>query len=95
MPVSSLSNKENIMVTNFNHPIIDTKHLIAQHDEEKIFFGSYSGFQRYDSPKYKFAVTQEEKQRNSFWNPNEISMTNDAQKFFADPSSVVRFGHPP
>jgi ribonucleoside-diphosphate reductase beta chain len=61
--------------------IVDTKNLVHNKSEEKIFFGNYSGFQRYDSPVYKFAVDMEEKQRNAFWNPNEISMVNDAQKF--------------
>ena len=65
--------------------ILNTTNLITDKNKEKIFFGEYSGFQRYDNPKYKFAVIQEEKQRNSFWNPNEISMTNDAQKFFELP----------
>ena len=61
--------------------IIDTKNLVPETSKEKIFCGEYSGFQRYDSPKYSFAVVQEEKQRNAFWNPNEISMLNDQQKF--------------
>lgn len=62
--------------------ILQTNNLVIDREKEKIFFGEYSGFQRYDNPKYKFAVIQEEKQRNAFWNPNEISMVNDAQKFF-------------
>lgn len=61
--------------------IIQIDNLVPDRSKEKIFFGEYSGFQRYDNPKYKFAVNMEEKQRNAFWNPNEISMTNDAQKF--------------
>lgn len=61
--------------------IVDTKNLVPSKDKEKIFFGEYSGFQRYDNPSYKFAVDMEEAQRNSFWNPNEISMVSDAQKF--------------
>lgn len=65
--------------------ILDTKNLVTNKSEEKIFFGEYSGFQRYDNPTYKFAVLQEEKQRNAFWNPNEISMVNDSQKFFELP----------
>jgi ribonucleoside-diphosphate reductase beta chain len=68
--------------------IIDTKNLVTNREDEKIFFGSYSGFQRYDSPRYKFAVIQEEKQRNAFWNPNEISMVNDSQKFFELPEFI-------
>jgi len=61
--------------------IIDTTHLVTEKSKEKIFFGDYSSFQRYDNPVYKFAVNMEEKQRNAFWNPNEISMQTDSQKF--------------
>jgi len=68
--------------------IIDTKNLLTDKSKEKIFFGEYSGFQRYDNPTYPFAVIQEEKQRNAFWNPNEISMQNDAQKFFELPKDM-------
>jgi ribonucleoside-diphosphate reductase beta chain len=68
--------------------IIDTKRLVPGKDSEKIFFGEYSGFQRYDNPSYKFAVDIEEAQRNSFWNPNEISMVADAQKFPELPEEI-------
>lgn len=68
--------------------IVDTKNLVPEKSKEKIFFGEYSGFQRYDNPTYKFAVIQEEKQRNAFWNPNEISMVNDSQKFFELPETM-------
>jgi ribonucleoside-diphosphate reductase beta chain len=68
--------------------ILDTKNLVTK-GEKKIFFGlNYSGFQRYDNPKYPFAVSMEEKQRNAFWNPKEISMTNDALKFFEMPEFI-------
>lgn len=65
--------------------LIDTDNLITDKSKEKIFFGEYSGFQRYDNPTYSFAVLQEEKQRQAFWNPGEISMTTDAQRFFDMP----------
>jgi len=65
--------------------IIDVNNLVPEKSSEKIFFGGYSGFQRYDNPSYAFAVKMEESQRNAFWNPNEISMVNDAQKFFELP----------
>jgi len=68
--------------------ILDTKNLVPKNGKERIFFGEYSGFQRYDNPKYNFAVIQEEKQRNAFWNPKEISMTNDALKFFELPEFI-------
>ena len=68
--------------------ILDTSNLVIEKSREKIFFGDYSGFQRYDNPTYKFAVQAEERQRNAFWNPNEISMVNDAQKFFELPEPM-------
>lgn len=68
--------------------ILDTQNLIIEKSREKIFFGDYSGFQRYDNPTYKFAVQVEERQRNAFWNPNEISMVNDSQKFFELPEPM-------
>ena len=68
--------------------ILDTQNLVTDKAKEKIFFGDYSGFQRYDNPTYKFAVQVEERQRNAFWNPNEISMVNDAQKFFELPETM-------
>lgn len=68
--------------------LIDVANLVTDKSKEKIFFGEYSGFQRYDNPTYSFAVQQEERQRNAFWNPNEISMVNDAQKFFELPDHI-------
>ena len=68
--------------------MINVNNLVTEKSKEKIFFGDYSGFQRYDNPTYKFAVDMEEKQRNAFWNPNEISMTSDAQKFFELPKDI-------
>lgn len=68
--------------------IINTERLVPGKDLEKIFFGEYSGFQRYDDPTYRFAVDIEERQRNSFWNPNEISMVADSQKFPELPKEI-------
>lgn len=68
--------------------IVCTDTLVPPKEQEKIFFGKYSGFQRYDNPTYTFAVVQEEKQRNAFWNPNEISMATDAIKFFEMPEFI-------
>jgi len=68
--------------------MIDTKNLVTDKADEKIFFGSYSSFQRYDNPTYDFAVKMEEKQRNEFWNPKEISMSADSQKFFDMPEHI-------
>lgn len=69
-------------------PLIDTRNLVTPKADERIFFGKYSAFQRYDNPTYRFAVDQEERQRNAFWNPNEISMTTDSQKFFELPEFI-------
>ena len=68
--------------------ILCIEDLVPDKSLEKIFFGKFSGFQRYDKPTYNFAVSMEEKQRNAFWNPKEISMTNDALKFFELPEYI-------
>lgn len=61
--------------------VVDTNNLVPGIDKQKIFFGEYSGFQRYDQPKYTFAVEMEETMRNAFWNPKEISLLGDRIKF--------------
>lgn len=66
--------------------IVDINNLDS--DNDKIFFGEYSGFQRFDKPSYPAAVKLEESMRNAFWNPNEISMRDDAVKFHQMPQSV-------
>ena len=68
--------------------LIDTQNLVTPKSDEKIFFGKYSSFQRYDNPIFKFAVDMEEKQRNAFWNPKEISMQYDVQKFYEMPKEM-------
>jgi ribonucleoside-diphosphate reductase beta chain len=68
--------------------IICTDKLVVDKKKERIFFGEYSGFQRYDNPTYSFAVNMEEKQRNAFWNPKEINMGVDATKFFTLPPFI-------
>ena len=60
--------------------ILCSDNLVPDISEQKIFFGEYSGFQRYDQPKYPFAVNLEEKMRNAFWNPKEISLVSDRIK---------------
>jgi ribonucleoside-diphosphate reductase beta chain len=74
----------------YKKSIIDTKNLVPPKSKEKLFFGEYSNFQRYDNPKYKFLFDMEERQRNAFWNPNEISMVNDAQKFYDLPEHIQK-----
>ena len=66
--------------------IVDFNNLNSKNDQ--IFFGSYSGFQRYDNPAFPSAVKLEESMRGAFWNPNEISMRDDAVKFHLMPSPV-------
>lgn len=66
--------------------IIDIKQLGSENN--KIFFGGYSGFQRYDNPKFTAAVKLEESMRGAFWNPNEISMRDDAVKFHKMPRPI-------
>lgn len=64
-----------------NNSVVCTSNLVPGIDKQLIFFGEYSGFQRYDQPKYSFAVDVEEKMRNGFWNPKEISLVGDRIKF--------------
>lgn len=66
--------------------IVDIENLNSKND--KIFFGEYSGFQRYDKPAFPTATKLEETMRGSFWNPAEISMRSDAVKFHDMPKSV-------
>lgn len=68
--------------------IIDTKHLRDDIGERKIFLGTYSGFQRYDVYKYKFAKQIEAKMRNAFWNPEEISLVTDRACFSDLPKHI-------
>jgi len=68
--------------------ILDTTNLNIDKSKERIFFGEYSGFQRYDNPTYKIAVQLEERQRNSFWNPNEVSLSTDSQTYFDMPEDM-------
>lgn len=66
--------------------IVDVKNLGSAND--RIFFGDYSGFQRYDNPAFISAVKLEESMRGAFWNPNEISMRDDAVRFHQMPEEV-------
>lgn len=66
--------------------IVNVDNLNSRND--KIFFGEYSGFQRFDKPAYPAAVKLETAMRNAFWNPEEISIRTDAVKFHEMPKSV-------
>jgi len=61
--------------------ILDTDNIIDDISNRKIFLGKYSGFQRFDQYKYDFTKSIENKMRNAFWNPNEISLVSDRLKF--------------
>lgn len=66
--------------------IIDIDNLNSKND--KVFFGEYSGFQRFEEPTFIQATKLEESMRGAFWNPNEISMKDDAVKFHDMPKAV-------
>jgi len=61
--------------------ILNTKKIVDSSNTQKIFFGKYSGFQRFDQYRYPFAKNIEEKMRQSFWNPSEIGLNADRVKF--------------
>lgn len=69
-----------------NDLIVNINDLGSSND--RIFFGDYSGFQRFDKPAFISAVKLEESMRNAFWNPNEVSMRDDAVKFHLMPAPV-------
>lgn len=55
---------------------------------QTIFFGKNSGIQRFDYYHYEKAKDLERKQRGAFWNPNEISLSNDILKYRTLPVSI-------
>lgn len=55
--------------------------LVVKPKDIKILFGKYNGFQRYDIIKYPFAKTMEQKMRQAFWTPEEISLISDRENF--------------
>lgn len=61
--------------------ILDTKNIIDDISNRKIFLGEYSGFQRFDVYKYPFAKNIENVMRQAFWSPTEISLVADRIKF--------------
>lgn len=67
-----------------DNKVLNTNKIVDDLSERKIFLGEYSGFQRFDIFKFGFAKTIEEKMRNGFWNPNEISLVSDRIKFDTD-----------
>lgn len=55
---------------------------------QTIFFGKNSGIQRFDYYHYEKAKDLERKQRGAYWNPNEISLSNDILKYRTLPVSI-------
>ncbi len=55
--------------------------LIKKDKNNRIFFGDYNGFQRYDAIKYPFAKQIEANMRQAFWTPEEISLIIDRENF--------------
>ncbi len=49
--------------------------------KQKIFFGEYNGFQRYDIYKNNFSKIIERAMRQAFWTPEEISLLHDRENF--------------
>lgn len=50
-------------------------------EKQKIFFGKYNGFQRYDFYKNNFSKVIERAMRQAFWTPEEISLIYDRENF--------------
>ncbi len=67
--------------------IVDLE-LIVPVDEQKIFFGDYNGFQRYDIYKNQFTKNIERSMRQAFWTPEEISLIHDKENFETLPEHV-------
>jgi len=61
--------------------VFNIKKAVVPVEAQKLFLGEYSGFQRYDIYRYPQLRKIEETMRNNFWNPEEISLTEDALKF--------------
>jgi len=57
-------------------------------NKQKIFFGEYDGFQRYDIYHYNFTKIMERKMRQAFWTPEEISLIDDRQNFKKLPEHI-------
>ncbi len=50
-------------------------------NKQRIFFGKYNGFQRYDFYKNNFSKVIERAMRQAFWTPEEISLIYDRENF--------------
>ncbi len=55
---------------------------------QTIFFGNNSCIQRFDYYHYEKAKDLERIQRGAYWNPNEISLSNDILKYRTLPVSI-------
>lgn len=56
--------------------------------KQKIFFGEYNGFQRYDLYKNNFSKVIERAMRQAFWTPEEISLIQDRENFKTLPHEI-------
>lgn len=56
--------------------------------DQKIFFGEYNGFQRYDMYANNFSKVIERAMRQAFWTPEEISLLHDRENFKTLPPHV-------
>ncbi|MGL4950468.1 MAG: ribonucleotide-diphosphate reductase subunit beta [Mycoplasma sp.] len=56
--------------------------------DQKIFFGKYNGFQRYDIYNHNFSKVIERAMRQAFWTPEEISMLHDRENFKTLPDHI-------
>ena len=56
--------------------------------KQKIFFGEYNGFQRYDIYKNNFSKVIERAMRQAFWTPEEISLLQDRENFKTLPKDI-------
>lgn len=56
--------------------------------DQKIFFGKYNGFQRYDIYSNNFSKVIERAMRQAFWTPEEISLIHDRENFKVLPEHI-------
>lgn len=56
--------------------------------DQRIFFGEYNGFQRYDFYTNNFSKVIERAMRQAFWTPEEISLIHDRENFKSLPAHI-------
>lgn len=75
-----ISNKENESNPD-RIKIVDYNNLVPDRNNEKWFFGEYSGVQRFDYIFYPFTEKLTLLQLQQFWMPNEIALHEDRKNF--------------